>query len=99
MGARDGMETIQVYLSQESPSVKRPAKELKGFKKARLRKGEARHMSLRLDLKYSTAFWDEAKNKWICEKGKYEVLVGTSSRGHFEYTSIRLDETTWWTGL
>ena len=99
IGARDGMETIQVYVAQESPSVKRPAKELKGFKKVRIRKDETKQVSLHLDLKYVTAFWDEAKDKWICEKDSYKVLVGTSSRGHFESTSFRLEETTWWKGL
>ena len=99
IGARDGLETIQVYVSQESPSVKRPAKELKGFKKVRLRKDETKSVSLHLDLKYVTAFWDEAKDKWICEADNYTVLVGTSSRSHFESSSFRLEETTWWKGL
>lgn len=99
LGTFDGMETIQVYVSQESPSVKRPAKELKGFEKVRLETKEARQVSLRLDLKYTTGFWDEAKNKWICERGKYNLLIGTSSEGSFNHASFELQETTWWTGL
>ena len=39
-GHRDGAEVIQVYVQQQKPSIMRPVKELKGFKKLALRSGE-----------------------------------------------------------
>lgn len=33
-----------------------------------------------LDHKYVVAFCHEAEDQWVCEKGAYTVLVGTSSR-------------------
>ena len=39
-GDTPGAETVQVYMSQKKPSVLRPVKELKGFKKVFLQAGE-----------------------------------------------------------
>jgi beta-glucosidase len=44
-------------------------------------------------------FWDEAEGRWVCEKGNYNVLVGTSSRGTFLREVYSLEETFWWQGL
>lgn len=99
VGSRDGSEVVQVYIQPESSSVNRPTKELKGWKKVRLQKGEKQAISVLLDLKYATAFWDEAEEQWCCEKGKYTVLVGTSSRGEFLRENIEIEKTFWWRGL
>ncbi|OCK87863.1 glycoside hydrolase family 3 protein [Cenococcum geophilum 1.58] len=99
VGTRGGMETVQVYISRESPSVKCPTKELRGFEKVDLKRDEVRQVTLHLDLGYATGFWDEAKNRWICEEGNYTVLIGTSSRGSFERAAFRIQKTTWWTGI
>jgi hypothetical protein len=37
MGAMDGEEVVQVYISQRNPSVNRPVKELKAFEKVVLK--------------------------------------------------------------
>ncbi|KAE8452757.1 hypothetical protein EG329_013029 [Mollisiaceae sp. DMI_Dod_QoI] len=63
-GDRDGAEVVQVYVSQENPSIKRPKKELKGFKKVTLKKGESRVVEVSIETKYATSFWDEIRNAW-----------------------------------
>jgi beta-glucosidase len=55
-GSVDGAEVVQVYISQRKPSVQRPPKELKGFKKVQLKKGESqkwKQAGYRLDDKAS----------------------------------------------
>ena len=39
-GSMAGAETVQLYVSQDSPSLSRPVKELKGFRKQFLNRGE-----------------------------------------------------------
>ncbi|KAL8792801.1 MAG: hypothetical protein Q9195_004614 [Heterodermia aff. obscurata] len=99
VGERDGQETIQIYIQQHKPTVNRPLKELKGFKKVAVKAHEERRVTVPLELKYATAFWDEAEEKWVCEKGAYTVLVGTSSRGEFLQRTIEIEKTFWWSGL
>lgn len=74
-----GAEVVQVYIGAENPSVARPEKELKAFKKIFLQPGESTSVELILD---ETAFqhYDEIKEQWALEPGKFFVLVGNSSR-------------------
>ena len=44
--AREGAETVQMYLSDEKASLPRPAKELKGFEKVFLKPGESKTVRL-----------------------------------------------------
>ena len=98
-GERAGAEVIQVYVSQENSSIRRPIKELKGFKKALLEPGEKKVVNVELEMKYAASFWDEDRDAWVVEKGKYAVLVGTSSQDDFLKGSFEVEETSWWTGL
>ena len=78
-GTRDGAEVAQLYLHPEKPSVMRPDKELKGFKKVFLKAGET--LTVSIPLKESAfAYFSPEKNGWIAEKGEFKVLVGSSSR-------------------
>ena len=78
-GSVAGAEVVQVYVKDEQAAVKRPEKELKGFQKVFLKPGEAKTVTLTLE---SGAFqyYDEAKKQWVLEPGKFDVLVGSSSR-------------------
>lgn len=99
VGNYDGSETIQIYIQPHAPSVNRPVKELKGFEKVTLQKQQTNDVVVHLDLKHAVAFWDEAEDQWVCEKGGYTVVVGTSSRGEFLEERFKVDKTFWWTGL
>ena len=74
-GPRAGAEVAQLYVHQENPSLPRPLKELKGFKKVFLNPGEKQTVSIPLDLR-AFAFYDPAKAGWVAETDNYEVLVG-----------------------
>lgn len=101
-GKVEGAEVVQVYVSQHSPSIQRPRKELKGFSKVTLKAGETKKISLTIETKYAAAFWDEERRAWIMEKDVYDLVCSDSSfldekkslTGTFEVT-----ETTWWNGL
>jgi beta-glucosidase len=78
-GAREGTEVAQVYLHETSPSLPRPFKELKGFRKVFLKLGEKQTINLPLE-RSAFAFYDPAKHGWRAEKDVFRILVGSSSR-------------------
>ncbi|MGD0619188.1 MAG: glycoside hydrolase family 3 C-terminal domain-containing protein, partial [Bryobacteraceae bacterium] len=78
-GSRDGAEVVQLYIQPLAPSIDRPVKELKAFRRIDLKHGETSTVTLTLDDR-SLAYFDPAKKTWVTDPGKYEVLVGSSSR-------------------
>lgn len=78
-GAAAGAEAAQVYLHDPESRLQRPEKELKGFAKVSLQPGESQIVSLTLD-QQSLSYYDPAKPGWVAEPGRFEVLVGASSR-------------------
>lgn len=77
-GNFDGEETVQLYIRDMVGSITRPLKELKGFQKVFLKKGESKPVTFTLsvdDLK----FYD-ANLKWIYEPGDFKVFVGGNSQ-------------------
>lgn len=100
-GAIAGSEVAQLYIAPVRPRINRPPKELKGFKKVYLEPGESRIVQIDFDFVRSTSFWDEYNEKWCSDKGLYTVLVGNTSgsAGKFLEAELRLEETTFWTGL
>jgi beta-glucosidase len=76
-GDYDGEETAQMYIRDLVASVTRPVKELKGFQKVFLKKGESRELVFTLGTSDLMFFNNELK--YIYEPGDFEVFVGTSS--------------------
>lgn len=99
-GSISGADVVQVYISQKNPSIRRPKKELKGFKKVFLEKGESKVVEVAIETKYATSFWDEIRNAWVSEKDTYEVIVRDSSEevGAVK-ASFEVAKTSWWNGL
>lgn len=98
-GGVAGAEVVQVYVAQKKPSIRRPVKELKGFKKVFLEKGESRTVEVPIEVKYAASFWDEVRNAWIVEKDEYAVLVGTSSKEVPLKETFDVEKTFWWNGI
>ena len=92
-GKRAGAEVAQVYVQEASPSLPRPLKELKGFKKVLLQPGEKQKVSLILD-RNAFAHYDPDKKGWVADKGDYKILVGSSSRDLLLDGKFKLAETT-----
>lgn len=70
-------EVAQVYVGEQNPTVARPVKELKAFKKVYLPKGESTVVKLHLDKK-SFAYYDESVHNWVANPGKFNIFVGAS---------------------
>jgi len=79
IGKYEGSEVIQLYVRDVVSSVDRPVKELKGFKKINLKIGEKKTVSFTLTEK-ELSFYNVNKKKFVVEPGKFEVLIGASSR-------------------
>ena len=77
-GQRAGDEVAQLYVHQEKSSVKRPAKELRGFQRISLQPGETKTVTFTLPAE-KLAFWDEPTHGFRVEPGIFTVLLGASS--------------------
>jgi len=77
-GNYDGEETVQLYIQDLFGSVVRPVKELKGFQKIFLKKGENRQVSFTIDVDKLKFYNDELK--YIYEPGDFKVYIGTNSQ-------------------
>ena len=74
----DAEEVAQVYVSRPASHIKRPVKELKGFRRIALKAGECQTVNIairRTDL----CHWDEASQTWMYESGSINFLIGGSS--------------------
>ncbi len=90
MGSRPGKEVVQVYVADLESSVPRPPRELKGFTAVHLAPGESIDVSFALQDR-DLAYWDEAGTGWRIEPGRFEILVGASSRDIRLRASLELD--------
>lgn len=76
-GNYDGEEVVQLYIRDLFGCVVRPVKELKGFQKVFLKKGENKSLTFNItpdDLKF---YNDQIE--YINETGDYEIAIGNSS--------------------
>ena len=77
-GNYDADEVVQMYIRDMVGSVARPVKELKGFERIHLKKGESRTVSFDITAE-QLKFYNSALN-WVCGPGEFEVMVGGNSR-------------------
>lgn len=78
-GKQAGAEVVQLYAGEKNPSVPRPPRELRGFKKVKLRPEESARIEFRLNRR-DLGFYDVSEKEWKTEPGSYEIAVGSSSR-------------------
>lgn len=76
-GEMDGAEVVQMYVGLPEAEVFRPEKELKGFAKIFLKKGESREVSISFDDK-TFRYWNDKTGGWETEGGSYTIMVGAS---------------------
>ena len=77
-GQMDGDEIVQLYIGDDFSSVTRPLKELKGFKRISLKKGEQKTVTFDIT-PHMLSFYDTDMNFRV-EKGTFKIMVGSSSR-------------------
>ncbi len=76
-GKYDGEEVVQLYIRDMVGSITRPIKELKGFKKVKLRVGESKKIEFTITDKELGFYTSEGK--FIVEPGEFLVMIGTNS--------------------
>lgn len=82
-GKQAGDEVAQLYVQLPNRDEIMPAKELKGFRRVSLKRGEKRKVEIKVR-KDLLRYWDTDKGAFVYPSGTYTILVGASS------TNIRL---------
>lgn len=77
-GNYDGEEIVQLYLHDKVASITPPVKELKGFQKIFLKKGESKQVVFNIN--HSDLMFYNPDLKLIAEPGEFEVMTGPNSR-------------------
>jgi beta-glucosidase len=78
-GTRRGTEVVQVYVRAPESLVRRPDRELVGFAKVGVAAGARETVRVELGAA-AFRYWDVDGHAWRTDPGRYEVLVGASSR-------------------
>ncbi|MDR1974455.1 MAG: beta-glucosidase BglX [Bacteroidales bacterium] len=76
-GDRDGYETVQLYIRDVVASTVRPVKELKGFEKVFIKKGETKNVSFKITS--SLLKFYNYQLQYVCEQGEFELMIGRNS--------------------
>ena len=77
-GDYDSYEVVQCYIHDVACSYSRPIKELKGFSRIFLKKGESKDVTIELNEK-SFQFYN-MQGKAIFEPGEFDIMVGANSQ-------------------
>ena len=77
-GDRAGAEVAQLYVSCKNGKIYRPAKELKGFQKVFLAKGESRRVNIAFDDK-TFRYFDMKDNAWAVEDADYDICIAKNA--------------------
>ncbi|CAD7815813.1 Beta-glucosidase BoGH3B [Chryseobacterium aquaeductus] len=77
-GNYDGEEVVQLYIKDLFGRVVRPVKELKGFHKVFIKKGETKTVNFILTPENLKFYDDELNYDW--ESGEFDIMVGTNSQ-------------------
>lgn len=77
-GKYDGEEVVQLYIRDLFGKVVRPVKELKGFQKVFIKKGEIKTITFTLTPENLKFYDDELNFDW--ESGEFDIMIGTDSQ-------------------
>lgn len=87
---RDGDEVVQIYFKMNNPSVKRPLRQLCGFKRVNIMAGEAVDVNIAVPFN-ALEFYDVTREKLCVESGLYTFMAGASSLDIRCTAEIRVD--------
>lgn len=76
-GNYDGAEVVQLYIRDMVGSITRPVKELKGFQKVMLKKGESKKITFDITPENLKFYNGDLKYDW--EPGEFDIMIGTNS--------------------
>jgi beta-glucosidase len=77
-GAKDGDEVAQLYVKLPNLAIPTPIKQLKGFKRVSVKKGQTEKVEIMVE-KEQLRYWDDTSERFVTPKGKYQFMIGSSS--------------------
>lgn len=85
-GRRTAAEVVQMYVGELAPTVKRPAWELRGFRKVTLAAGHTQRVRFKIGVE-DVAFYCREKRAWtVSKEGICRVRIGPDSLNGLEKT-------------
>lgn len=92
-GGYNGDEVVQVYYRPVSQRIRRPLKQLCGFKRVSVCAGGAVHVEIPVRLR-ELEFYDVSRQRFCLESGEYEIMVGASSSDirHSSFVKVNGEE-------
>lgn len=79
LGDLDGKEVVQVYIGQKNPTLVKPVRELKAFKKVFVPAGGEVEVRFEISAEELKS-WDNLTRGWFAEPDTYTIYLGNSSR-------------------
>ncbi|HEV2860575.1 MAG TPA: glycoside hydrolase family 3 C-terminal domain-containing protein [Pyrinomonadaceae bacterium] len=79
VGAREGDEVVQLYVTDEASAYPVPVRSLAGISRVRLRPGEKRTVTFKLDARQLSVIDDRGRR--VVEPGRFAVSVGGKQPG------------------
>lgn len=84
-----GEEVVQLYVSYPDSKVKRPIKQLKGFKRQMINAGQTVPVEINLKVE-DLAYWDMNRKEFVVEDGRINLMIGSSSDNILLTKQIRI---------
>jgi beta-glucosidase len=78
-GKRNAAEVAQLYVGDTKNKAFRPVKELKGYEKVFLKKGESKEITIKLK-DDAFAYYDINSRQFIVSPGEFQLYIGSSSQ-------------------
>ena len=88
-GNYDGKEIVQLYIRDLVGTVTRPVKELKGFQKVWIKKGETKTVTFKVSVE-DLKFYNSELN-FVAEPGEFEIAIAPSSDFTFKKSFKLID--------
>jgi beta-glucosidase len=88
-GRRAGDEIVQLYIHPRTSSVPWPPKELRAFQRVSLSPGDRKTVTLTLPAS-QFAYYDVKSHGFVVEPGRFDLMVGSSSRDIREKSSVEV---------
>lgn len=88
-GNYDADEIVQMYIRDKVGSISRPVKELKGFERISLKRGESRTVSFEITEEL-LKFYNSRLN-WVAEPGEFDIMIGRNSK-EVQTKTFRLEQ-------
>lgn len=79
IGNYDGEEVVQLYVRNKESDLLMPKKQLRGFERIELAKGEEKIISFKLKVEEALRYYDPMLKKYTVEPGEFEIQIGASS--------------------